>query len=346
MYYCGIDLLKIISMFAIIILHLLAHGGILHVAQGTHYAINWLLEILCFGAVNVYALISGFLGFGKKHRFSRYLVTWLQVVFYGLGLSMIALCLNSAGWKDVLNAIFPVASFQYWYFTAYTGTFLLMPALDRLIEGTKREWVPQIIIGLFLFSCYVAMATEFDPFVLRAGYSFVWLSILYYIGGMIQKFELHTKVRPRTAAMIFVCLSAVTYLWKMATGFSYPFVAYTSPTVLAGAVCLLLAFANQKSEQNRYASLAAATFGVYLLHESPIVRTFLIHQRFSFVTNLHPLLILPIVLCTAAAIFCTCLIIDKLRMCLFKALRINALAEKAEALLGGLIQRLASFIRI
>lgn len=345
MRYGGIDLLKTLAMFSVVVLHLLGRGGVLYAAQGSHRAIGWLLEVLCFGAANVYALISGFLGFGKKHRLSKYLLTWLQVVFYGLITSVAACCLKGAGWRDVLHALFPVAFSQYWYFTAYTGTFLLMPLLDQLIERTKREWLPQVIVGLLLFSCYVTLTSQSDPFVLRAGYSFVWLSILYFIGGIVRKYDLHTRIRRRSAILVLVCLVAVAYLWMMLTDSMYPFVSYTSPTVLGCAVCLLLLFASVKSDPPPLVSWAASTFGVYLLHEAPVVKTSLIQARFLFVADLHPLWMIPTILFLALTIFTIGILVDKFRMRIFERCRATELAEKAEALLKGLIQRVVAFIR-
>jgi surface polysaccharide O-acyltransferase-like enzyme len=50
----GVDFLRIISMFMVVILHVLGHGGILKQAEPftTKYWIAWLLEISCYCAVN------------------------------------------------------------------------------------------------------------------------------------------------------------------------------------------------------------------------------------------------------------------------------------------------------
>ena len=58
----GIDFLRMISMIMIVMLHTLGHGGILRSVSflSVHYQIAWLLEVIAFGAVNTYAMISGF----------------------------------------------------------------------------------------------------------------------------------------------------------------------------------------------------------------------------------------------------------------------------------------------
>ena len=59
----GIDLLKIVSMLMIVTLHMLGHGGVLDnmPPMSRCYQVAWLIEIACYGAVNCYALASGFL---------------------------------------------------------------------------------------------------------------------------------------------------------------------------------------------------------------------------------------------------------------------------------------------
>lgn len=69
----GIDLLRIVAMMMIPLLHVLGHGGILGTLTPleTHYEIAWFLEIACYCAVNVYALISGYVGYGRKQKYAN-----------------------------------------------------------------------------------------------------------------------------------------------------------------------------------------------------------------------------------------------------------------------------------
>lgn len=58
----GIDALRMLAMFMVVILHILIQGGVLN-ASGrflSQYEAGWLLESVAFCAVDVYALISGY----------------------------------------------------------------------------------------------------------------------------------------------------------------------------------------------------------------------------------------------------------------------------------------------
>lgn len=123
----GIDFLRMISMIMIVMLHTLGHGGILRSVSflSVHYQIAWLLEVIAFGAVNTYAMISGFVSVDSHFKISNILILWLQVLFYGILINTVFFFLlpesrNTSGW---IQALFPVTRKEYWYFTAYAGVF-------------------------------------------------------------------------------------------------------------------------------------------------------------------------------------------------------------------------------
>ena len=67
----GIDALRLISMFMVVVLHVLGQGGVLKAAKNGQYIISWLLEIIAYCAVNCYAIISGYVGYSDVASFSR-----------------------------------------------------------------------------------------------------------------------------------------------------------------------------------------------------------------------------------------------------------------------------------
>ena len=62
----GIDLLRIVSMMMVVLLHVLGQGGILDGSDPLTVKSEtaWLLEIGAYSAVNIYAMISGYVGMG------------------------------------------------------------------------------------------------------------------------------------------------------------------------------------------------------------------------------------------------------------------------------------------
>ncbi|MBQ6946801.1 MAG: acyltransferase, partial [Clostridia bacterium] len=77
----GIDLLRIISMFMVVLLHVLGVGGLLKAANDAPigYEALRVLQIGATCAVNCYGLISGYVGYKGKFKLSSIALMWLQV---------------------------------------------------------------------------------------------------------------------------------------------------------------------------------------------------------------------------------------------------------------------------
>ena len=101
-------------------------------------------------------LNSGYIGYTEgtpRLRIHSYLSLWLEVVFYSLlpYVFLMFLSPGAASWKDLLKAFFPITTDAYWYFTAYTGLFFLIPLLNAGIRGCSNGQ----LMGLCLILCAV-----------------------------------------------------------------------------------------------------------------------------------------------------------------------------------------------
>lgn len=68
----GIDLLRMVAMFMVVILHVLGQGGVLAKTAGLKNHIAWLLETGAYCAVDCFAIISGFVSYTDKEKTYRY----------------------------------------------------------------------------------------------------------------------------------------------------------------------------------------------------------------------------------------------------------------------------------
>ena len=73
----GIDALRILSMFMVVVLHVLGQGGMLSGSEpgSLKYWTLWFLEIACFCATDCFALISGYVMYKSKPRLSRAVIS-------------------------------------------------------------------------------------------------------------------------------------------------------------------------------------------------------------------------------------------------------------------------------
>lgn len=349
----GIDLLRILAMFFVVILHILGEGGILEAVEENEvkFALSWFLEIAAYCAVDCYALVTGFVYFSKEDKpckFSKFIALWLQVEFYSVLITVLFKIIRPdlVNIKQILKSVFPVMGDQYWYFTAYTGVFFGIPYLNKMVRGLKEEYLPIFKIGLIGFTLWL-IGTRIlgtDPFALKGGYTFLWLAILYIIGATIKKYELDKKFQIKNCLLIIGFFIFLTWGWKIGIGkitsclfgkkiLDNLLISYTSPTILGIAIAMLMIFVNLRVEEKfckiiKFFSVSA--FAVYLIHGQPLVYQHILSKKFVWVEALPTYWLPIIVVGSAILIFIICVFIDKIRMGIFKELKINKVCEKLE----------------
>lgn len=331
----GIDLLRIIAMFMIVVTHVLAQGGIRKEVAGTfdlHYFVTWLLQIAVYWAVNAYALISGYVGWRSRFRYSKMLELWLQTFFYSLSFAlMFQLLGKEVTGKDWLIAFFPILTGKYWYVTAYFGLLIFMPFLNLALERLATKDLGRILgIAFVSFSLVPALFNnKLDEFALDRGYSSIWLMILYLAGAYLARQDL--KRLPRNSLLLvgYVCSVALSFVLKNQVGKIWFW--YTSPTMITSALCIFIIFARLTITPGRLQRLirhlAPTTLGIYLVHLNPLVVRFLLRDFAQPLVSQPLLVFLTTIIGVSVLIFILSSGIDYLRIALFKKLRLHRLSE-------------------
>ncbi len=339
----GIDLLRLLAMFFVILLHSLGRGGVLEGAEpgSGMFRAAWALETLALCGVDVFALISGYVSWSEEPRrtkLSSWLLLWLQVVFYGLAVALLFRLLlphhtTAAG---LLPMLLPVKNGLYWYFTAYTGLILIKPVLDlglrAMPDRTARLLFAAIILG---FSVYEAL---FQRFVLNGGYSFAWIALLYLMGGIVKKCRLGQRLRTRTAILLIALLWAVSWLWRL-YGDALPgpragvLVSYVSPSMLGSAVLALVLFSRLKTGPSAAKIIgfaAPGAFAAYLINTHRDMWAYGLAFRFTYLLKRPVIVMVVTVVGFSLAFLIASVLIDRLRQMLFRLLRLREAAQWAE----------------
>ena len=346
----GIDLLRMLSMFMIVNLHVLGQGGAMVriVGDEAGYYAAWFLETCAYCAVDCYGLISGYVGVNGKFRPARLLELWLQVFFYSFGITLLygifapGLLNGEYFWK----AVFLVSNKTYWYFSSYVGLFFIMPFLNRMVNSLKEREVRWLAAALFLvFSVGTALpkAVGVDFLQLVGGYSFAWLCILYLLGACVRKCSFR-RWKSRSYILAYFGLAAFSWAFKIIVEnltrsllgearYGRLFTGYAAPTILLCALCLLLVFERleiKSSLGKRIVALAAPlSFSVYLIHTHPMIWDTLLKGAFASYRYFFWPFILAAVPVTAAAVYAACSLIDLVRKKLFDLIGIRQFSERA-----------------
>lgn len=355
----GIDLLRVVSMIMIALLHTMNRGGISDAlpAHSMRYATGWLLKIAAYGAVDCYALISGYVSYGRKHRASSLIYLYFQALFYTVLSTALTLVFHreDVGIRELIATLLPFAYDTYWYFTAYFCLFFFMSAFDRIVDILSRRNMTRLVIALFAIFSFLPTVLHSDIATVDHGYSFVWLAALYIFGAYIKKYSFTPFKHNVSNLLGYAVCVLITWCSKLVIERlteklpqlpinGYYLVEYHSFTVLLGAIFLLLFFRDLRCGKAATAIakfFAPVSFGAYLFHESPFIREYLITDAFADYAALNSVLLPLAALGTAVLIWLISSLADRLRLLLFKLCRVRSGCERLGERFDRMADRLA-----
>lgn len=338
----GVDLLRIVSMFYIVMLHTLGMGGVTDAAEAgsVNYFLGTFWEMSLYCALDIFALISGYVGYreqAREYRYGNYLVLWFQVIFTSLAVALVFQLLlpGSVSIKDYLQAVTPVTSNTFWYFTAYTGLFFLVPMLNAGIRASEKETLYKLFAAMIIL--FSILSTLMNRWQLKDGFSCFWLVILYFMGAIIKKYHWEKRFPPRLAiAGIFLC-ALLSWGLKLAED-RLPFLSrslveatYLTPTHVFSAIFYLILFADFKLPcwLKKFVSFAApGAFAVYLLNCNPLIWGKFVVNQFRFLGQRSPFELLFTVLGISAGFVIVSVSLDVLRQKLFRLLKVKDYSQK------------------
>lgn len=348
---CGVDCLRIVAMFAIVLQHCILHSGILQEQNifSVKYGLVDLVTFFCFGAVNTYLLISGYINVNTKYKLSRIMYLWIEVIFYNLIINIVAtLILKTPVTADIILRIFtPLLHHEYWFFTRYALLFLLMPIINMIAHKMSKKCYRIFLIVIYVLFCFVAPVvkkyTGIDIFILKGGYSTVWFVAMYMTGAYFRLHFILEKKKKIVYFLGFVFFSLLLYLdnefiptfFKQYKNVEISSIlsadTYSSPFTVLAVVCMLLLFVNidfSNRIKHFVCSVGPLTFGVYLIHDNPITREYVVSRvPKMFEQNFGNSLVIWMVLC-AVFFFFTCLLIEFLVQLLFKKIEVRQVCNK------------------
>lgn len=337
----GIDLLKIVSMFMVVVLHILRHGGILENVPilSINDTVAWVIETLCLCSVNLFALTTGYLCIDKKFKFKNVINLWIWVLFYNV---LFTLLIRGFDPIPLATSFFPVSNYAYWYFSAYFGFILFVPFINKFLNSIdQHEHRNLVFIILFIF-CGIGMMTNIlgnDGLKVSRGFSSIWLMCLYIVGAYIKLYNFKLKNRSKTLyIMIYICSSMIALLsrtvilkFPLLTEFfdSNILLEYNSITIVINAVSLFLLFLKinvSDSFKKIISFLSGISFSVYLVHFHRAFSNVMINNLYTHFIYMPAYQMVFMVLFTALIIYVVCTLIDIVRYYLFKILRVEKLS--------------------
>ncbi len=324
----SIELLRSISAFIIVITHFATHGGFDFALSELTIPLYWwyLIEMGGYLGVSCFVLIAGyFLSTSAKGKLNaRNIFKFFgQLIFYAVSIYLI-LCIIGAqqfNIKKLMQAFFPVTMNTWWYAGAYISLYLVHPFINQLIHTISRRTYRNLIVGFIGLWCIIPTVTQYK----NQYNEFIWFITLYLVAGYIRMYGLNPKFTVRHYALFFAASSLLRYASAIIIAIAstrlpslseFTLILYerNSPLTFLSAVSLFMMFEKMHTRSSRVINtIASASFGVYLIHDNPMIRDLLWTRIFNAAAYQYTPMIIPYSVFAAACIFICCTAIDLLR---------------------------------
>lgn len=188
----SVDLIRIIAMMMVVVLHVANMSGFVGMSYEQDAVAKWISncwEAPTIIAVNLFALLTGYLCVEAKWRISRYLVLWMQMVFY-------VILINGTMWllgepvslRGFLFGLWPLSN-VYWYFISYSALFAFMPFINRGIKAINKSEIRLLcVLSILIYSIFGFYSSR--PLA-GDGHCVLWLGVMYLCGAYIKLYGVY-----------------------------------------------------------------------------------------------------------------------------------------------------------
>lgn len=344
------EILRIFSMLLIVFHHLCQHG--LWFPIGTQLSTNLFLS-QCFyswtGQLGnwLFILISGYFVSKSKFSLKKLFKIWFQVfsISAAIGIILLLAKINLIGFsntnyeslgffeaskpmslKDLVRSFLPTLFGNNWFASAYILFYMFTPFLNETLKVFDEKKHRLLIILMTGVGTIIHMI--YGQGFFKEGNLFYFI-LGYYISSYIRlynpKFLNNQKINFLVSVLLSVCFIIWIFLvlyfrnkisfidLHFVQVFNYPFV-WTRFPILVCAVFVFGFFKNLQIKNNKIVNIiASTTFGVYLIHENPLLNKVIWHKIFKFDNFMESkILILYMIFATVITFIC-CSVIDLIR---------------------------------
>lgn len=350
------ELMRIISMFLIVLFHVLSYSGFLNKATGGMGLLVTFVKSVTLVHVNSFILLCGYFQCKQKLKVRKIISLINATWFYKVLLLAIFIVF---GWltttpdsTEILKTLLPLDYGIYWFIGNYIVLYLISPILNIIINNTDKIKLRKVIIVLLLIVSGLSLITVDGFYNNNYGRSLSTFILLYFIGAYLRLYPIENSyfMRPftRTAkrtiwfitliicalvgTMCFSVSQQLLGLGSVATEcgkiLDYLFSSYSSPIVLLQTICYFQLFATFTFKNKFINKVATCTIGVYLIHENIHVRENL--YNFLKLTGITEVRLQEVakLFIIAIIIYIICTIIEMIRQLIFKFIYNTKLSQK------------------
>lgn len=308
-------------MFLVVLSHFYVHGAWPLVNELTFNNIAmYALEVGEIG-VTVFVLISGYFLVNKSFDIIKLAKLVLQIWFYGIVILIIAYVFDISviTEKFFWGSIMPFYSLN-WFAKAYLLLYLVFPLLNRVIRRLEKKKLKRIILGFGFIWTVLPVFSMYEHGNIRITVMFIYCvgAYLYLYGCRWLNNMKNTIILSFTSYFVII-LTVIVLLWmRLSDGFFMAkpssFLALNSVLVLLCGIGLFCTFVNIKIKSNIINKIASTMFGVYLIHDNPMIAGWMWNDLLNVSHYYESAFLVPVSVFFSILVIIVCSCIDYLRI--------------------------------
>lgn len=280
------ELLRILSMFLIVLHHFSVYSENLFEPGSTGYLLHYMFSVGGKLGVNCFFLISGYFLCEKERNINKLFKLWGEIFFWSIAIFCFMVVANLIPFsvKDFIKSLFPISFDMYWFATTYFVLYLLFPYINKFTSCLgKKEMLNLIII---LFCAWSIIPTFFNTQSTFSNFS--WGFFLYLVGAYIRKYHNEKiSIYKVWSLIIFILNIGIIFVSivligsigkdneKLLDNIIY-FAKSQSVFMAISSVSIFFLFKNLRIRDKLWINtISATTFGIYLIHDNVFFRNFI-----------------------------------------------------------------------
>ncbi len=202
------ELLRILSMLAIILTHVSAQGFDRELISHANNVVLYFLGSGSRIAVNLFLMTGVWFMVDTIFSVKRVLKLYGSLWFYSVTISILLVILGcDIGIRNLGSSFFPFLRRRMWFVSQYIALLLISPTLKLIVVKTSQQSLRAIVlIGFILISVISTLHSTADNWL----DAFVWFAYIYLVIAYYKKYAFHTsKNKYRFLVISFVLYIAV-----------------------------------------------------------------------------------------------------------------------------------------
>ena len=284
----NIELLRIVAMIMIVAHHFAVHSRFDFSDEIISFNRLWIMFVQLGGkiGVNIFLLITGyFLISADSIKVKKIVKLWIQMFTW----SVLIYCIFVFIGKDPFrtNSFFknclPVTYEKWWFASTYFCLYIVFPYINKLLRTLNKRQYLSLLILINILWCVLPTITR----QLLQSNNLLWFIYIYSVAGYIKLYGIGENY----SSKMYIVLSILAYFMTFIISVLFIIGGLTYPTlgvyathlyemrsipVVIISVLLFSGFTKLRVGHNKITNIiSSSTFGVYLIHDHPFVRSFI-----------------------------------------------------------------------